>query len=128
MKITDRNIYWIIAGVISLFTAILHAIGGQFDLVNPLMDSNLGIQSKTEWLGAWHIVTAILFVSSYYLIRYGLNNANRNSEVIKLIGILYLFFSVAFILSSLYMTVFAPQWILLLPIGVLSLIGIKYAN
>ena len=128
MKITDRNNYWIIAGVLSSFTAILHAIGGQFDLVNPLMNSNLGIQSKTEWLGAWHIVTAILFVSSYYLIRYGLNNANRNSEVIKLIGILYLFFSVAFILSSLYMTVFAPQWILLLPIGVLSLIGIKYAN
>ncbi len=120
--------YWIIAGTINLFTALLHTFGGQIDLVNPLLDSNLNIQSKTEWLGVWHIVTVILFVSSYYLIKYGLNKINSSLQVIQLIGILYLLFSFAFIISSLYTTEFAPQWILLLPIGVLSLIGIKYEN
>ncbi|MEM8528698.1 MAG: hypothetical protein AAGG68_28950 [Bacteroidota bacterium] len=128
MKRASRNSYWIVAGIINSFTALLHLISGQIDLVNPLLGSNLSIQLKTEWLGAWHIVTAILFVSSYYLIKYGLNKTSRNSEVIQLIGILYLLFSFVFILSSLYMTVFAPQWILLLPIGVLSLIGNRYAN
>jgi heme/copper-type cytochrome/quinol oxidase subunit 3 len=122
MKKQNRNIYWIIAGIINSFTALLHAIGGQVDLVSPLMKSNLGIQSKTEWLGVWHIVTIILFVSSYYLLKNGLNSTKRNSEAVQLIGILYILFSAAFIMSSLYMKTFAPQWVLLLPIGVLSLI------
>ncbi len=123
MTLENKNIYWIIAGIINSFTALLHIIGGQLDLVNPLLTSNLNLQTKTEWLGAWHIVTVILIVSSYYLLKYGLNTLQkRNSDVIQLIGILYILFSITFIISSLFMKTFAPQWILLLPIGVLSLI------
>jgi len=123
-----RNTYWIIAGIINAFTALLHFIAGQIDLVNPLLESNLSIQSKTEWLGAWHIVTIILFVSSFYLLKNGLNNSKSNSELVQLIGILYVLFSAVFIISSLYMTVFAPQWIVLLPIGLLSLIKTNQEN
>lgn len=125
---TKRNRYLIIAGIINSFTALLHTVAGQMDLVNPLMEGNLSTQSKTEWLGVWHMVTVILFVSSYYLIKNGFNSTKGKSDVFQLIGILYILFSAAFIISSLYMTVFAPQWILLLPIGVLSLIGAKHEH
>lgn len=123
MTLKNKNIYWIIAGIISSFTALIHTLVGQLDLVNPLLESNLSRQAKTEWLGVWHIVTAVLIITSYYLLRYGFNTTQKkNSDVIQLIGILYILFSIVFIGSSLLMQVFAPQWILLLPIGVLSLI------
>ena len=126
MKKRNRNIFWIIAGIINLFTALLHVIAGQIDLVKPLLESDLSFQLKTEWLGVWHMVTAILFVSSYYLLKNGLKNTEKSSDAIQLIAIVYIFFSLAFVISSLYNNVFAPQWILLLPIGVLSLIKKNY--
>ena len=59
-----KNTYLIIAGVLTLFTAFLHLIGGQIDLINPLFKSNLENQIQTELLGVWHMVTIILFASS----------------------------------------------------------------
>jgi len=122
----NKNIYWLLAGAINLLTALIHTFSGQSDLVNPMLQSPLNQQQKTEWLGVWHIVTAALFVSSYFLLKHSLKTAkNRNTEAIQLIGILYLLFSTAFIIPSVAMQVFAPQWTLLLPIGLLSLIGIR---
>jgi hypothetical protein len=68
----NRNMYLLIAGGINLFTAILHTIGGQLDLVNPLMNSNLTDQQKAEWIAAWHLVTIMLFFTSYVIIKNGL--------------------------------------------------------
>ncbi len=117
-----KNNYWMIAGILCLFTAFVHLIGGQLDLVNPLLESNLTAQAKTEWLAVWHVITVILFLSAYYLIKSGLNPMkNQNSDVLQLIGILFILFSIVFIVSSLWMKIFAPQWILLLPIGLLAL-------
>jgi len=122
----QKNIYWIIAGVINLFTALLHTIGGQLSLVNPLLDSGLSAQVRAEWLGAWHMVTIFLFVTSYYILKKGLNvSAKISRETMKLIGILYILMSIPSIISSLYLKVFAPQWVILLPIGVLVYIGLR---
>lgn len=122
----NKNTYWIIAGLLNLFTAILHTVGGQLDLVNPLLDSNLHQQAKTEWLGVWHMVTIILFLSSVYLLKRGFAKLqNVDIDMIKSIGVLYVLFSVPFMVSSVVMKVFAPQWILLLPIGAITLIGLR---
>lgn len=121
MQKTNRNIYWIIAGVLNALTALIHLIGGQIDLVQPLLNSGLTMQAKAEWLGVWHVVSVLLFASSYVLLKGGLNTSKSNPDLIHLIGILYVLFSVVFILSSFYTKMFAPQWVLLLPIGLLSL-------
>lgn len=121
-----KNIYWLIAGFINLFTAVLHTIGGQLSLVNPLMRSNLSEQAKAEWFGAWHMVTIILFFTTYVVIKNGMKNAqNRQTEVVKYIGHLYIALAVPFIVSSIIHSLFAPQWILLLPIGLLIYFGTK---
>ena len=65
----NKNTYWIIAGILNLFTSILHLIGGQIDLINPLFKSNLSIQIKSQLLGGWHMVTIILFASSFIFIK-----------------------------------------------------------
>ncbi|WP_108808124.1 hypothetical protein [Aquimarina spinulae] len=121
-----KNKYWIIAGVINIFTAILHLIGGQLDLINPLMESSIALQIKTELLGVWHMVTIMLFVSSIFYFKYGFNTRKKaDIALVSFISYLYIAFSFAFIFSSVYKSILAPQWILLLPIGILGIIGVK---
>ncbi len=119
-----RNIYLIIAGVINLFTAFIHVIAGQFDLVDPLIESALNQQIKTEWLSVWHIITVTLFLSAFYLLRQGIKpSKNDTKQLIQFIGFLYTLYAFVFVICSLFMSKFAPQWILLLPIGILAILG-----
>jgi hypothetical protein len=32
-----KNSYWVIAGILNLITFFLHLVGGQIDLVNPMI-------------------------------------------------------------------------------------------
>ncbi|OXA99130.1 hypothetical protein B0A75_11925 [Flavobacterium oncorhynchi] len=124
--INKRNVYWLFAGIINLFTALLHAISGQISLVNPLLGSNLIMQAKAEWIGVWHMITTILVATSYMLIKNGLDTKeNKQTEFVKYIGYLYMIFSVPFIVTSIMYNLLAPQWILLLPIGLLACLGTK---
>ena len=89
-----KNSFWLIAGGINLFTAILHTIGGQMDLVNPLMKSNMALEEKAQWISVWHMVTIILFLSSYLVIKNAIiKSEKRQAETIKYIGYLYIAFS-----------------------------------
>ena len=121
-----KNKFLIISGAINLFTFLLHVIGGQVSLINPLLNSNLDLQIKAELLGVWHMVTIILFATSVILLYLGLNkNKKTNIELLSFIGYLYVFFSLPFVVISIFYGLLAPQWILLLPIGILTIIGTK---
>jgi len=123
----NKNYFILIAGIINSFTALLHTIGGQIDLVSPLQESNLTNQSKAEWFGVWHMVTIVLIATSFILIRTFIKN--KQNENLRHIGYLYVLFALPFIISSLLNGLLAPQWILLLPIGLLTIIGQrKYDN
>lgn len=114
-----------IAAIINLFTAIVHLIGGQIDLVKPLNNSNLEVQQKAEWIGVWHIVTVLLFFTSYLILRAGFNQVKKSDvRLLKPIGFLYMMIGIPFIVSSIYFSVLAPQWILLTPIGMLLIVGL----
>lgn len=129
MKNNKKNIYLIIAGIINSITAILHTIGGQLDLVNPLSNSNLSNQQKAEWIGGWHIITIVLFATSYLLLKTGFNSVKQlNTDIVKYIGILYLLFSIPFIITSVTYNLLAPQWILLFPIALFSILGYRQNN
>lgn len=72
------------------------------------------------------MITLSLFASSILLLFWGFSHAKKSKpDVIRAIGYLYLLFSVAFLIASGINNTHAPQWILLLPIGILSLIGGK---
>lgn len=115
-----------VAGVINLLTAIIHLIGGQIDLVNPLLNSDLSIQQKGEFVGVWHMVSILLCFTSYLILRAAFQKTtDSQSEQLKPIAILYLLCGLPFIISSIYFGIFAPQWILLMPVGGLILLGIK---
>jgi len=115
-----------IAAIINLITAIMHLIGGQIDLVKPLNNSNLDVQQKAEWIGVWHIVTVLLFFTFYLILRAGFSQVKKSDvRLLKPIGFLYLITGIPFIVSSIYFSVLAPQWILLTPIGILLIVGLQ---
>lgn len=122
-----NRIFIKIAGVLNILTAVVHLVGGQVDLVRPLQQSNLLDQQKAEWLGVWHVVTFVLFYTSYVLLQMGFLGKGRalNMEWLRSVGYLYLLMGIAFVLSSINYGVLAPQWILLMPVGGLLLIGIR---
>ncbi|MEM7035368.1 MAG: hypothetical protein AAF570_00235 [Bacteroidota bacterium] len=129
-----KNIYLLIAGLVNLFTAFVHLLAGQSDLVSPLLESNLTLQARTEWLGAWHMISIILFASALYLLRAGLvgnrgqQQKSEHAPICIAIGVVYILISLPHAIASLAMWTFAPQWILLLPIGVLTLMGLRRAK
>lgn len=121
-----KKIYIKIAGIINLITVFIHLIGGQMDLVNPLIYSNLEVQQKTEWVGVWHMVTIFLFATTYLILKVGFTKTKvSNLQNLKFLGMIYVLMGIPFIISSMYFSVLAPQWILLMPIGILLLLGLK---
>lgn len=115
-----------IAGIINLIVALIHLIAGQTTLVNPLLESNLEVQQKGEWIGVWHLVTVLLFFTSYQILKAGFTHQNNQIiRQLKPLGLLYILSGIPFIVASFYLKTFAPQWILLMPIGGLLLLGIR---
>lgn len=120
------NKYWIIAGFLNLTTFFLHLIGGQLDLVNPMIETSLSLDKSSQLVGAWHIVTIILLATSYILLSAGFGKKHsRNTEMIKFIGYLNLSFCSPFIITGFYYGLLVPQWIFFLPIAIFTLIGLN---
>lgn len=113
------------AGIIMLLTALLHLIGGQTTLVDPLLDSNMLLQEKVEWLGAWHTITILLFGMGIVLVRNGMKMREGQYESIKFIFYLCILFSLSFIVASIYLQKHAPQYIIFLPLAFLTYMGMK---
>jgi hypothetical protein len=120
-----RNKYWIIAGILNLLTFFLHLIGGQIDLVNPMVDT-LSVEKSSQLVGAWNMITIILLATSYILLSAGFGKKySTNIEMIKSIGYLNLSFCFPFIIAGFYYGLLVPQWIFFLPIGIITIIGLK---
>ncbi len=103
----------------------MHLIGGQLDLVNPMIESSLSLDKSAQLIGVWNMVTLILLATSYVLLAAGFGKKySTNIEMIKLVGYLNLSFCLPFIVAGFYYGLFVPQWVLFLPIGVLTMIAL----
>ncbi len=119
-----RNIYWIIAGILNFLTFLLHLVGGQLDLVDPMLETGLNLERKSQLVGAWNMVTVILLATSFVLLAAGFNKRySSNKELLSFVGYLNLAFCIPFVLSGFYYGLLVPQWIFFLPIAVLTLVG-----
>ena len=118
-----------IAGLLNLLTALVHTILGQQDLVTPLLVSELDNQVRAEWMGAWHMITLLLFFTSYVILKSGFGSHQQLPlQTLKTIGWIYVLSGLPFIVSSIYFSVLAPQWILIIPIGLLLVLSREEAK
>ena len=107
---------------------MVHLIGGQIDPVTPFLNSNLADNPKAVLLVCWHMVSAILIASGILLLYVGWYNIPSLYDVVLFLSGLYVIFALIFLGIGFYYFRFKtitqlPQWILLLPIGVLGIMG-----
>ncbi|MBQ4834717.1 hypothetical protein J8L70_15970 [Pseudoalteromonas sp. MMG010] len=122
------NIWIFLAGIIGLFTACVHIFAGQIDPVRPFLKSDLPDIPKATLLGCWYMVSVTLLISGLVLTYAGWFNLSSFQNIIIGISVNFIIFSLVFIAVGWYFfksQVFLklPQWILLLPIGTLGLVG-----
>ncbi|OHU85028.1 MULTISPECIES: hypothetical protein [Pseudoalteromonas] len=115
-----------IAGVIGLITFCIHVFAGQIDPVRPFLNSNLADIPKATLLACWHMVSLTLLLGSLSLSYIGWHNLSTYNTVVMAMSISYMLFATVFIVVGWYffsakVFVKLPQWVLLLPIGLLSL-------
>ena len=120
------NYWWLGAGVMAIFCAFVHLIAGHYDPVRPFLLTNMKTSVKSTMYACWHMVTIVLFSSGVWLI---FSAYKPNMDIgVMFISVQYILFALLFLwvawrlhLPNLLFSL--PQWILLLPVGVLGLIG-----
>jgi len=119
------------SGLLCLFTSLVHIIGGQIDPVRPFLKSDLADIPKAVLLACWHMVYAMLVFSSILLLYVGWYSIISLYSAIMLLSGMYVIFALVFLIVGFYFFrggtfIKLPQWILLLPIGILGVIGVMY--
>ncbi len=123
------NYWWLVSGGIGLISAFIHLISGQSGIIKPFLQCDLDAMPKAVLHVCWHMVTVVLFASAIALLYFGVNPISMGSNAIALfiggqfVAYAILFLVFAFIGNWSKKLFRLPQWTLLLPIGVLSIIG-----
>lgn len=121
---------WVFAsGVLGILTSFVHIFAGQIDPIRPFLKSELADKPKATLLGCWHMVSAILVICGFALTYIGWFNLGAFQNLVIGISISFIIFSMVFIAVGWYFfrsqaLIKLPQWALLLPIGVLGLVGV----
>lgn len=123
------NKYLIATTLLSSFTAILHTFIGTSEIEIPLLSAGLKPEISLLLLACWHLVSVTLILSAvaYFLIAKNIHN-QQYSILGQFISVLWIGFGFVFILIALIyadprMLLLLPQWILLIPIGLLGFWG-----
>ncbi|KPH61962.1 hypothetical protein AMS58_06705 [Pseudoalteromonas porphyrae] len=122
------NTWVFIAGIIGLFTSCVHIFAGQVDPIRPFLKSDLPDIPKATLLACWHMVSATLVICGLVLTFVGWFNLNSFQNVVIGISVTFIIFSFVFFTVGWYFFklntfIKLPQWLLLLPIGVLGIVG-----
>ena len=129
----EKNRLLLASAYLAAFTAIVHKIGGTLEIHTPLLASSLPKPISLLLYACWHLVTVALILSAIALFWSSHNNrAESNFALPAFIGSLWVGFGfgVVFVLVALYFSglnglIVLPQWTLLIPIGGLTLFGVR---
>ena len=124
------NLLFILSGLMATVSAAVHLFVGGRQVARPLLDSGLEEGIKLTMYACWHLVSASLMLSALTLLSagFGIFEAAEGGLVL-FISVLWLLFGVVFLAISLGMSrprgLFRfPQWVLLIPVGVLGILGL----
>jgi hypothetical protein len=119
---------WLLtAGGIAAATTLIHATAGGRTIVRPLLRSEMAAEPKRTLHVVWHMVTADLLLTSIALLALAFATAPSRALVL-FIAAQYLAYAAVFLIVTLTADwprplLQLPQWMLLLPVGVLALIS-----
>ena len=118
----------LVAAVLAALTACIHVVVGTAEIASPLLRSSLAPEVRYLLYACWHLVSCVLVVSAVGLFVSARSRQQHARLLVLYISWLWLAFGVVFILVGLLGAHGAlffklPQWVLLLPVGVLGLLG-----
>ncbi|MEV6241834.1 hypothetical protein [Lentzea sp. NPDC051838] len=116
---------WLLAaGITALGVAAIHIIGGHRDVVRPLLHAGLAEEPKRVLQAVWHMVSIDLVLSGIALTYLAFTSANELLAwfvAAHFVGYAGAFLAVT--VSVRWPLFRLPQWVLLLPVAVLTLVG-----
>ncbi|MGC5038692.1 MULTISPECIES: hypothetical protein [unclassified Streptomyces] len=119
---------WLLtAGVVAAATTLVHLTAGGRSVVRPLLGSAMAAEPRRTLHVVWHMVTADLLLSSVVLLVSAFAAA-PSTPLVRFMAAQYLAYAAVFLVVALAADwprplLRLPQWMLLLPVGVLALVG-----
>lgn len=80
------------AGILALFTGLVHIIAGQIEPIRPFLKSDLPDIPKATLLGCWHMVSVMLVISAAALCFIGWFNFIEFQNLVILLSASFVFF------------------------------------
>ncbi len=121
---------WLVisSGILGLITSAAHIVAGGKEVARPLLASTLNDEVKLTTYACWHLVSVSLVATSLGLLAAGLGFIKSPSMVI-FVSALWILYGIVFLVVTLRVAkppgiVRFPQWTLLLPVGLLGLLGV----
>ncbi|MFF3455305.1 hypothetical protein ACFYXH_13415 [Streptomyces sp. NPDC002730] len=123
---------WLLAaGVTAFGVAAAHIVGGHRDVVRPLLSCGLADEPKGVLRAVWHMVSVDLVLSAVALVHLSLTDGTSGSGLVAwFVAAHFIAYAAAFLVITLSVgwskPLFRlPQWILLLPVAVLTVAGAR---
>ncbi|MFG3474597.1 hypothetical protein ACGF3K_04905 [Streptomyces sp. NPDC047980] len=121
---------WLLAAGITAFgVAAVHFVGGHRDVVRPLLSCGLTDEPKRVLHAVWHMVSVDLVFSAAALVYLAVaDDTSATGLVAWFVAAHFVAYAVAFLVVTLSVgwprpLLRLPQWILLLPVAVLTVAG-----
>lgn len=128
---TQPNRLLLAAGVLALFTALVHLLAGTPEVHAPLMSSPLERPVALLLLACWHLVSVALAASAAALLWSAQpRHAAQARALARFVSLMWLLFGLVFLaVAGVYLgpagLAVLPQWVLLVPVGLLGCAGAR---
>lgn len=130
----NANKWLLTAATLAALTAGVHIFAGGEEIAAPLLQSSLAEVPKLTLYAVWHMASVALSLSAVGLLIAGMPKYTGNSRpMVWFISALWTGFGLAFLgiaatHSGEGLFLKLPQWVLLLPVGILGFIGAAKQN
>lgn len=121
---------WLLAaGITASGVAAVHIVGGHRDVVRPLLSCGLADEPKRVLHAVWHMVSVDLVLSAAALLYLALaDDTSATGPMAWFVAAHFVAYAGVFLIVTLSVDwpkplLRLPQWILLLPIAVLTVAG-----
>ncbi|WP_113703641.1 hypothetical protein [Nonomuraea lactucae] len=117
------------AGVTAAGVAAVHLVAGHVDPVRPLLASPLAQVPKRTLHAVWHMVSADLILAAITLVHLALARPQGARLAGLLLAVHFAAYSAVFLVIAMvtfggaWRLLRLPQWLLLLPVAVLTWLG-----
>lgn len=123
------NSWFLAAGITAVGVAAVHVIAGRRDVVRPLLSSGLADEPKRVLHAVWHMVSVDLGLSGLALLHLSQRDGTPGTGLLAwFVAAHFIAYAAAFLVITLSVgwprpLLRLPQWILLLPVAVLTAAG-----